>query len=55
VGTVSYATLALSGWISLLLVPLVVTGAFYYFRIIGRLGWVIVETAPVEVDEQESE
>lgn len=54
-GATGYAAIALSGWISLLLIPLFVAGAFYYFRVMGRLAWVIAESTPVADDEDEAE
>ncbi|MEX2169535.1 MAG: hypothetical protein WD851_09495 [Pirellulales bacterium] len=55
VGVTGYAALTITLSITLLLIPLAITGVFYYFRIMGRLAWVIEESTPVAEDEDERE
>jgi DNA-directed RNA polymerase subunit RPC12/RpoP len=55
VGGLGIATLAVTPWLALLLIPLVIASTFYYFRIMGRLAWVISESTPMPGDDEEDE
>lgn len=50
---VGYLSFRVSGWFLLLFAPLAVGGLMYYCRVLGRLAWVIAETAPVVEDEDD--
>jgi DNA-directed RNA polymerase subunit RPC12/RpoP len=55
IGGVGISSLAVTPWLALLLIPLVIASTFYYFRIMGRLAWVISESTPEPGDDDEEE
>jgi hypothetical protein len=53
IGAMLVGMFTLSLWLILLLCPLSIIGVYYYFRIMGRLAWVITESTPVAENEEE--
>jgi hypothetical protein len=51
----AYLAFAISGWFIILLAAVAVGALMYYCRVVGRLGWVIAETAPPEDDDEEKD